>query len=166
MRGILAFIAGLLVAVVAAIIIFGWPSYWTWAWPWHPYDRAVTVKNFELARGFNPNRPHAVCSVKLVNEGQSYRLAINRGGACSRTVTVIVPAEKVVKTVNAGRTTATFAYFRHVFFRDYAEDGVMDWRSPNSGGKKSTVAWIKSLSLGELLMVDLRVITLRSPPRV
>ena len=169
------FLGGVIVGVVLLFLVVlfsGWTNgllvRWSsldWAYIWET-DREVTVEHFAKARGFNTSRPHAVCSIRSVNEGQSYKLALNRGRACRRTVTVLVPAEKVVTTTGTRRSTATFSYVRNVLFRDNPEDGLMDWRSPNSGGKKSTVAWIKTLSLGELLMVDLRVITLRSPPRV
>ena len=167
------FLGGVIVGVVLLFLVVhftGWTNgllvRWSsldWAYIWET-DREVTVEHFAKARGFNTSRPHAVCSIRSVNEGQSYKLALNRGRACRRTVTVLVPAEKVVTTTGAKRSTATLSYVHNVLFRDRSEDNLMDWRSPNSGGKKSTVAWAKSLSLGELLVTDLRIVNLRLAP--
>ena len=168
------FLGGVIVGVVLLFLVVhftGWTNgllvRWSsldWAYIWET-DREVTVEHFAKARGFNPSRPHAVCSIRSVNEGQSYKLALNRGRACRRTVTVLVPAEKVVTTTGTRRSTATFSYVRNVLFRDNPEDGLMDWRSPSAGDKKSAVDWAKSVSLGELLVTDLRVANLRLTPK-
>ena len=83
--------------IAAAVVIFfygglfiNWPlapgqfySTTEWVWDWE-LNRKVSAPTFAVARGFDTSRPHAVCSYELVNEGQTYKLTLNRGHACQR----------------------------------------------------------------------------------
>ncbi len=153
----------LVVGVLVGIFLTStWPGLWPWKWD-PDYNRAVTVKNFDRARGFEPNRSHAVCSTEKSGEGTMYTIAINMGGGCRRTIEITLPRNQVRITRGGQSARASLSYNRVVYFHDYASDGLLDWRSPNSGGKESVVKQMLGMSMGQQLEKDLRVVNLRLP---
>ena len=156
------FLISLVVSAIWALFVFGWP--WNWI-PDPDYSRAVTIQQILGVRHFDVSKAHAVCSVEKTDEGKAYTVTINVGGGCKRKFDVTLPREQV-RRATGKKPSATFTYNRRVYFKDYASDGVLDWRSPNSGGKEGAIKTFNSLSVADLTKVDLRQITLRLTPKM
>lgn len=163
MRNTISAVALGILGTIVVLIVLGalsWPNDW---WPLDPdYSRAATIQHFDRVRGFNPNRG-PVCAVEKTREGDALTITLNRGRSCRRTFDVTISRMRVNITRGGKHARAHFVYNRRVLFHDYATDGLLDWRSPNSGGKEESVKRLTSMSLGQMVTVDLRSINLRLP---
>jgi hypothetical protein len=157
-------ICAAIIATIAIGINAIWPSNWN-PWADHDFNREVTVQNFLQVRGWNPNTPHAVCAVTKASDNTAFMITLNARNGCGQTIKIVVPAENV-RIADARRASAVFSYNRVVYFKDYRDDSVMDWRSPNSGGKYQTVKTMGFKTMAQLIETDLHGVVLRLPPQV
>lgn len=108
----------------------------------------VTIAQVLRGNDFRPSY-HAVCAITSVSGGTAYRLTLNRGGACKRTVEVVLPAEKV-QWATSRRTrqlNATWVHNPRVY-----------------GSASGELVAIRKLALGEKLKVDTRHVVVRLKP--
>lgn len=90
---------------------------------------------------------HALCDVTSASDGTKYKLRLNRGRGCARSVEVTLPVEQVTTFHSryVRRDTATFVFSHRVY---------------DAAGVKA----IRAKALGRQLKVDLRNVIIRLTP--
>ncbi len=93
-------VLGVLVAATVAAFVLAWAYGELFndnAKPAAPVAKVMTMPKLLASEHFAVNQ-HAVCSYVAVANGTAYKLYLNRGAACRRTIQTIVPATMVSGT--------------------------------------------------------------------